>query len=203
MAPMMPIKKRTLIVTIRMVIWRPCRHIEFDFGLTFARPNPFTTVKCVDEAIETWSKSLAFCFWSIAPFSLMSSTEWFWDCWAVTALVSGLLIRSCLKFCDWSLVKFSRLVTLSSKDDALCVEAKIMRIKVKWRTYRNLHANCKCRPMTSLVMTSIHDGVFLNSSIAFLGQICVALLRFWWMKQMMKSKMEVSLDLHYDICDDF
>lgn len=59
-APIIPAIKNTLIVTIKMVICRPSRHIEFDLRLMFALPNPLTTVKCVELAIDNWSKSLAF-----------------------------------------------------------------------------------------------------------------------------------------------
>lgn len=122
MAPMMPIMNRMLIVMIRMVIWRPCRHTEFDFVLMLERPKPFTTVKWVDDASETWSKSLAFC-WRIASMSLvMLSTKWFWDCCWV-----GCGIHSRFKSFDdfsWSLVKFSKFATLKSSEDALCGQIK-------------------------------------------------------------------------------
>lgn len=121
--------KRTLIVTMRMVIWRPCRQIEFDFGLMLERPKPFTTVKWVDDAMETWSKSLAFGWCWIASCSAMLSIKWFWECWAVDSVALVHLCECGRVFDDFSciFVKFSKFATLKSSDDALWMGK--MRIK--------------------------------------------------------------------------
>lgn len=129
MTAMMAIMKSELIVTMRTVIWRPCRQIEFDFVLMFDLPNPLTIVKWVDDAIETWSNSLALLgccegwdVWVSTTAAAVSSTSITW--WSLEDLFryDFCWVQSFCLVCkrlSWSFVNFSRFCTLNKRDEAL------------------------------------------------------------------------------------
>lgn len=148
----MAIMKSELIVTMRTVIWRPCRQIELDFVLMFDLPNPLTIVKWVDDAIDIWSSSLAFLLLFVFVVDDVVIGWWGWWWWgegdevlSATAVSSTSI--TCWSWCDfwcvqqssvcdrvrlsWSFVNFSRFWTLNRSDEVLWFEDEKKKFVLK------------------------------------------------------------------------